>query len=243
MDVTDKVVLITGASSGIGAATARAVHARGAVPVLAARRGDLLGALADELPGSLPVVVDVTTPDGPAAMVAAALAAFGRLDVLVDNAGQGLHLPLEEVAPEDFRAVLELNVVAALAAMQAVMPSMRAQGAGAIVNISSGTSRRTIPGLGAYAATKSALNMLSAVAREEWAADGIVVSNLCPTLTATDFHDNLRAGGPGSVRPPRGRAVGAYEPDTAATVALAICETIGNGDAERVLGRVSSAPR
>lgn len=230
MELKGTIVLITGASSGIGAATARAVHARGGVPVLAARRGDLLKALADELPGALPVVVNVTAPDGPTAMVAAALGEFGRVDVLVNNAGQGLHLPLDQVAPDDFRAVLELNVVAALAAMQAVVPPMRVQGSGAIVNISSGTSRRTIPGLGAYAATKSALNMLSAVARAEWAADGIVVSNVYPTLTATDFHDNLRAGGLGHVAPK-------FPADTAESVAEAICETIENGDADRVLGR------
>ena len=149
--------------------------------------------------------------------------------MLVNSAGQGLHVPLLDVDPDDFRAILELNVVAALAVMQAVVPPMRAAGRGAIVNISSGTSRRTIPGLGAYAATKSALNMLSAVARAEWAGHGIVVGNVYPGLTATDFHDNLRAGGLHSVAPP-------FPPDTAETVAEAICETIENGDAERVLG-------
>jgi NADP-dependent 3-hydroxy acid dehydrogenase YdfG len=229
MDWTGKIVLITGASAGIGEATARAVYARGAVPVLAARRGDLLLKLADELPGSMPVVVDVTTPDGPGAMVTAALAAHGRVDVLVNNAGQGLHVPLDQVVLDDFRAVLELNVVAALGVMQAVLPAMRAQGGGVIVNVSSGTSRRTIPGLGAYASTKAALNMLSAVAREEWAPDGIVVSNVYPTLTATDFHENLRAGAfdTGS-RPPMAA-------DTAENVAQVIVETVENGDAERVL--------
>lgn len=106
-----------------------------------------------------------------------AAAGLGSVDVLVNN-GQGLHVPLDRVDLDDVRAVLELNVLAPLAAMQAVLPAMRAQRGGTIVDVSSGTSRIVLPGVGAYAATTSALTMLSEVARAEWAADGVTVSTV-----------------------------------------------------------------
>jgi NADP-dependent 3-hydroxy acid dehydrogenase YdfG len=194
MDIIGKVVLITGASSGIGAATARAAARVGARPVLAARRTDRITALADELPDALAVSCDVTDPAQLHAAVARAVDHYGSIDILVNNAGQGLHQPLEQVDPDDFRAVLDLNVVAPLVAMQAVLPVMRAQKSGAIVNVSSATTQMTLPGLGAYAASKAALNMLSAVARRELATDGITVSTILPFVTATEFHQTLRAG-------------------------------------------------
>ncbi|MFG1920999.1 SDR family NAD(P)-dependent oxidoreductase [Cryptosporangium sp. NPDC048952] len=228
MDIAGKVVLVTGASAGIGAATARLAAKAGARLVLAARRADRIEALADELPDAIAITTDVTDSGQIPTAVQVALDAYGRVDVLVNNAGQGLHVPLEQVDPDDFRAVLELNVVAPLIAMQAVIPTMRKQGGGAIVNVSSGTSRMVLPGLGAYAATKSALNMLSAVARKELAADGIVVSTVYPVITATEFHDVLRAGAltarPG--RPP------AQSPEQVAEVIL---DLIRSGDEEAVL--------
>ena len=228
MDIADKVVLVTGASSGIGAATARLAAHAGARLVLAARREDRIAALADELPQAVHVATDVTDPSQVEAAVQAAVSAYGRVDVLVNNAGQGLHLPLEQVAVDDFRAILELNVVAPLVAMQTVIPLMRAQGGGSIVNVSSGTSRMALPGVGAYAATKSALNMLSAVARRELADAGIVVSTIYPFITATEFHTTLRAGQLGN-RPD------APPPHTPEQVAAAILALIASGDEEAVL--------
>lgn len=228
MEWTDRIVIVTGASSGIGEATARAVHARGARPVLAARRTDRIEKLAAELPGSVAVTSDVTTADGVAAILDAA--PDGRVDVLVNNAGQGLHLPLADVDLDDLRAILELNVVAPLAMLQAVLPAMRAQGSGWIVNVSSGTTRMVLPGVGAYAATKAALNMLSDVARTELAGDGIVVSTIFPTITTTEFHETLRAGGMAG-GPPPGVPV-----QTAEQVADAIVELIESGDAAKILG-------
>jgi short-subunit dehydrogenase len=194
MELTGRVMVVTGASSGIGAATARLAHAQGARLVLAARRAERLASLAEELPGSLAVPTDVTQAAAVAALCERALATFGAIDVLINNAGQGLHVPLHEVEPDDFGAVWELNVMAPLALMQAVLPAMTRQGAGSIVNVSSGTSLMAIPGLGAYAATKSALNMLSKVAREEFAPAGVVVSLVYPGITDTEFHHSLRAG-------------------------------------------------
>ncbi|HUZ09114.1 MAG TPA: SDR family oxidoreductase [Acidimicrobiales bacterium] len=191
----DKAVcIVTGASSGIGAATARQLSGLGANVVLAARRTDRIEALAHDLPGSLAVTTDVTVIGEVERLVARTIDSFGRVDVLVNNAGQGLHVPLEELDPVDLRAVFELNVVAPLVGMQAVLPSMRAGHGGAIVNVSSATSLRVFPGLGGYSATKAALNMLSQVGRLELADAGVVVSVVYPSVTATEFHQRLRAG-------------------------------------------------
>ena len=194
MELQDAVVVVTGASSGIGAATARAAAGAGAKVVLAARRVDRIRDLAGELPEALAVETDVTRDGDLPALAEAALARYGRIEVLVNNAGQGLHEPLEHVSAADFRAILELNVVAPLVAMQAVIPAMRRQGGGAIVNVSSGTTLHVFPGVGAYASTKAALNQLSATARLELADDGIVVSTVYPRITDTEFHETLRAG-------------------------------------------------
>jgi NADP-dependent 3-hydroxy acid dehydrogenase YdfG len=226
VDIDGSVMVITGASSGIGAATARAAAERGARLVLGARRAGRLEELVGELPHAIAVRTDVTSRADLDGLMRAALDAYGRVDVLVNNAGQGLHLPLADVRAGDLRAILELNVVAALEAMQAVLPPMRAQGRGAIVNVSSGTTRGSFPGVGAYAASKAALNMLSAVARKEWAEFGVVVSTVYPFITRTEFHEVLRAGSLDR-RSPAG--------DPPERVAEAILELVETGDEERVL--------
>ena len=222
------VILITGASSGIGAATARLVAGQGGLPVISARRADRLEALAQELPGALAVRADVRDPEQVRQLVATTLKHHGRVDVLINNAGQGLHLPLEQVSLEDLVAVTELNFYAPLLAMQAVLPAMRREGGGAIVNVSSGTTRMVLPGVGAYAATKSALNMLSLVAREELAPDGIVVSVVYPSVTSTEFHDKLRAGIVAS-------GAGGLTPHSPEYVAKAIIRALRSGEAEVVI--------
>ena len=226
--VDGKVVLITGASSGIGEATARLVARQGGLPVLSARRADRLEALAQELPGALAVQADMRNPEQVRRMVETTLERYGRLDALINNAGQGLHLPLEQVSLEDLVAITELNFYAPLVAMQAVLPAMRSQETGTIVNVSSGTSRRVLAGVGAYAATKSALNMLTLVAREELAPDGIVVSVVYPSVTATEFHDVLRAGNMRS-------GAGGPTPHSPEYVAKAIVRALHTGEAEVVV--------
>lgn len=186
-DLTGRTVIVTGASSGIGAATARLLHQAGAHPVLAARRGDRLESLGKELDGGLAVPTDVTDRAAIQRLVAATLDRYGRIDGLVNNAGVSLHTPLDELDLDEFTHALALNVVSVVAMTQAVLPAMRAQRSGRIVNISSGTTRMVLPGIGGYAATKSALNMLTSIFREELRADAIAVSLVLPSLTATEF--------------------------------------------------------
>ena len=185
-------MLITGASSGIGAATARAASRAGARLVLIARREDRLRALADGLPGALVVQGDVTVGAAIERAVQAAVATYGRIDVVINNAGQGVEIPVDRVDLDDFRAILELNLLAPLAVLQAVVPVMRHQGSGTIVNVSSGATYGAFPGTGPYSATKAALSQLGAVARSELASDGITVSTVYPSLTRTDFFASLR---------------------------------------------------
>ncbi|WP_067499409.1 SDR family oxidoreductase [Actinoplanes sp. TFC3] len=193
--LTGRVVIVTGSSSGIGEATARLLHQAGAHPVLAARRADRLAALSQELGGALAVPTDVTDPDQQRALVAATVQRHGRVDGLVVNAGASFHGTLEDVDPRAYLELLNLNVVSVVTAIQSVLPVMREQGSGRIVTVSSGTTRIAPPGVGAYAASKSAVNMLTEVARKELAGDGIDVSLVLPSVTATEFGGGMfRAG-------------------------------------------------
>lgn len=224
--IDGSVIIVTGASSGIGEAIARLAHARGMRVVLAARRAALLAEVAAALPGAVAVPTDVTSSADIQALVDRTMAEFGRIDVLVNNAGQGLHLPVIEADLDDVRAVLELNVLAPLALMKAVTPVMRSGGGGAIVNISSGSTRRVLPGVGPYAATKSALNTLTEVARTELARDNITVSLVVPGVTKTAFHDVLRAGTADVAHAPK---------CTPEEVAEAVLGVIESGEAEVVV--------
>src|SRR5690348_14545999 len=127
-----KTVIVTGASSGIGAATVRLLHQAGSHPVLAARRGDRLESLSRELGGGLAVPTDVTDRAAIQRLVEATLARYGRIDGLVNNAGVSLYGRLDELNLNEFAGVLALNVVSVLAMTQAVLPAMRAQRAGRI---------------------------------------------------------------------------------------------------------------
>ena len=220
MELAGRTVVVTGASSGIGAATARLLHAAGAFPVLAARRADRLVALGEELGGALAVPTDVTDAVQVRGLVAATLERYGRIDGLVNNAGASLHGPIAEVDVAEYRGILDLNVASLVGVTQAVLPAMRERGFGRIVNVSSGTTRRVAVGVGAYAATKSAVNMISAVLREELADDGIAVSLLLPSVTATEFGNGIFADG---VPPRPGMVV--HRPEYVAGVVLRLLRT------------------
>ena len=193
-DPRGRVALVTGASSGIGAATARAFAGSGLRVALCARRKDRLEQLAADLTahGSEATVhtVDVTDALAVRAMVDEVVARWGRLDVLVNNAGRGLAATFEQTTAAELRALMELNVVAVLGATQAVLPVMRRQGSGHIINVSSVVGRRAVPYRAAYSATKFALGALSEALRVELTGTGIRVTLVYPIGTVqTEFHE------------------------------------------------------
>lgn len=191
MNIKGKVVIITGASSGIGLATARLFAEKGARVVLTARSKNLLAKLEKELPGSLAIPTDMTKLSEVKNLVAKTLKKFGRIDILVNNAGRGMSSSVEKTDLGNYREIIELNVIAPLDAMQLVIPIMRKQGGGTIVNVSSMVSKMYIPGIAAYASTKYALNALSLTAREELKKDKIIVSVVHPYITDTNFFKNV----------------------------------------------------
>lgn len=188
-----QVALITGASAGIGEATARVFAAAGMRLALCARRAARLERLAAALRAKGADVgvypLDVTDAAAVRGMVAAVTARFGAVDVLVNNAGRGLAATLEDTTVEEFRALLELNLLATVTAIQAVLPLMRRQGRGHILNVSSVVGRRSPPGRAAYAATKFAMVAVSESLRLELRGSGIHVSLVYPIYTVTEFHD------------------------------------------------------
>lgn len=227
MEVQGKVVIITGASMGIGEATAQVFAAAGAKLVLAARSVDKLAAVANSLPTqaeTLVVPTDMTDQAQVKALIETAYAHFGQIDILINNAGQAAAGPIATVNPDHYRQIIELNLFGPLYAMQAVIPKMKEQGGGVIINISSLVSKMAIPGIGAYASTKYALNGLSLTAHHELAADNVRVVLFHPGLTSTDFGKNAlrtddgRAGRPQSGNGPM------PEPDSAEDVARKILE-------------------
>ncbi len=187
----DKVVVITGASGGIGAELARQLGARGAKVVLAARRKAELDEVAKAVgDGALAVVTDVTKRSDVDRLAKAALERFGRIDVWVNNAGRGISRPVADLVDEDLDAMWRDNMKSVVYGIQAVLPHFKSKNAGQIVNVSSGLSRAPLaPVRAAYGAVKSAMNMLTASLRVELRAThpGIHVTLLLPGVVATEF--------------------------------------------------------
>jgi short-subunit dehydrogenase len=227
MDISGKVAIITGASMGIGEALAKELGARGAAVVLAARSAQKLAELEAQIPGSFAVVTDMRKQGDIANLINAARSKFGRIDILINNAGQGLHAPVEQIDMGAYRSIMELNVFSVLEAMQAVLPVMRAQGGGLILNVSSMVSKNYFPGLAAYASTKYALNALTLTARQELAPDNIAVCAFHPKMTATSFGMNSAGEKYDSAAPRRGMGI-----DTPEDVAKRIAEQIESEEAE-----------
>ena len=186
-----RVALVTGASSGIGAATAKALAREGVRVALLARREERLEEVADEirrLPGhALVCPADVTDSAAVRAVVEQVLGQWKRIDILVNNAGRGITAPLEATTPEDLRALMEVNLVSVLTLTQAVLPGMLQHASGHIINISSVAGRRGIPLRSAYNATKFALVGLSEALRQELRGTGVHVSIVYPIVTKTEF--------------------------------------------------------
>lgn len=190
MDVKGKVAIVTGASSGIGLATAKLLAAKGAKVALVACSKDKLDQLAKELPDAFAVAADISKVEEVKRMVKQTHEHFGRIDILVNNAGRGYDTPVENTDIATFHYIFELDVVGPIVAMKEVIPIMRKQGGGAILNVSSGTALMYLPNNGPYSALKKALAHISLTAREELKDDNIVVSVVYPYITLTDFEKN-----------------------------------------------------
>ncbi len=230
MNIKNKVVIVTGASSGIGEATAKLLSNKEAKIVLAARSKEKLDSLAKHLPHSFVIQIDMTKPTDIKRMVKKTLEKFGRIDILINNAGRGYDATIEKIDLKTFHYLLDLNLIGPLIAMQEVIPTMRKQKSGAIVNISSGTSLMVIPGLGAYSSLKRALNGFSLTAREELAKDGISVSVIYPFVTATNFVKNI-LGGARRISP-QDRDSSLPDADPPELIAEKVLEAITSGKAE-----------
>lgn len=232
MDFKDKVVIVTGASSGIGLATAKSFHEKGAKVILAARSIDKLKALSEELPGSLVIATDMTAEIDITDLVSGTVDQCGRIDIFVNNAGQGYDAKIENIDRETLQHIFELDFYGPLFAMQKLIPIMRSQGGGSIVNVSSGTALMHLQGMGAYAAIKAAIAHLSLTAREELAEDNIHISVVYPYITMTDFEKNTIGHGEQSNRR---RNSGDYKPpkaDPPEYAASLILDCIANNKAQ-----------
>jgi len=202
----DKVIVITGASGGIGAALARLTGGRGARVALAARRAEELGAVAAQSgPDALALVADVTRRGEVEHLLDAALARFGHVDVWVNNVGRGITKPVSALTDAEFDEMMLVNVKSALYGMQAVLPHFQGRGRGHIINISSMLGRVPyIATRSAYCAAKHALNALTAnlrmELRERW--PDIHVSTVSPGVVATEFGVHALGGGPDSRQMP-----------------------------------------
>ena len=188
----NKVVLITGASSGIGEGIARELAAAGAKLVLGARRMDRLQALAEELRGKGAEVViqplNVTDRQSVEAFAEAGRKAFGQVDVIVNNAGIAQVKPLSEVEPEDLERIFRINVDSVVWGIQAAAKKFQARKQkGKIINASSIAGHDGFAMLGVYSATKFAVRALTQAAAKEYASHGITVNAYCPGIVGTDM--------------------------------------------------------
>lgn len=187
-DLTGKVVVITGATAGIGAATARALAAEGASVVLGARREERLEELSDELGDRAAVVaMDVREPADAARLVATAVERFGRVDALVANAGIGAYGGIMDLTDQQLRDMMDTNVAGTVWPIRAAVPHFREAGAGDIVIVASVAGLRGAGDEAVYAATKHAQVGLAGALDRELRAENIRVSTICPGGTATEF--------------------------------------------------------
>lgn len=183
---TNKTIIITGASTGIGRATAIAFHDAGARLVLAARSTDALEQLSTDLGGpdrALPVTTDVSDPDQCQALIDRAVAQFGGIDVLINNAGMVVSGHFEHLQPGDIEKQFAVNYFGVVYCIRAALPHLK-QSQGVIVNISSVAGFFGTPTASAYSATKAALNSLGQSLRVELKPYGIGVSTVCPYFTS-----------------------------------------------------------
>jgi short-subunit dehydrogenase len=188
-----RVIAITGASAGIGRATALRLARDGAAIAICARRADRLDAVAAEIVAAggqaLPIVADVTSEADMQMFVARAIERFGRLDVMMCNAGFGIAGAIDEVTPAQMHKLMDINYMGTYLATRAALPVFRRQGTGHVIIVSSIVGKRGVPYMGAYSATKFAQVGLAECLRAELLGSKIHVSVLFPVSTETEFFD------------------------------------------------------
>jgi NADP-dependent 3-hydroxy acid dehydrogenase YdfG len=193
--IENKVVVITGASSGLGEATARLLSAQGASVVLGARRAERIQAVADELNAqggkALALATDVTDPDQVQRLVDAAVQTYGRIDVLINNAGVMPHSPLERRKIEDWNRTIDVNIKGVLYGIAAALPAMQQQKSGHIINVSSVAGHKGRPNNAVYAATKHAVLALSEGLRQEVKPYNIRTTVISPGAVATELPNSI----------------------------------------------------
>jgi len=194
-NIEGKVVVITGASSGLGQATARLLSAQGATVALGARRLDRLQALAEELTRSggkaLAVTTDVTDCDQVKRLVDTAVQTYGRIDVMINNAGLMPNSPLERLKIDDWNRMIDVNIKGVLYGIAAALPYMKQQRAGHIINVSSVAGHKVRAGGAVYAATKHAVRALSEGLRQEVKPYNIRTTVISPGAIATELPNSV----------------------------------------------------
>jgi len=190
-NIEGKVVVITGASSGLGEAIARALSAQGASLVLGARRQDRIQSLARELTGrggkAIAVTTDVTHREQVKDLVDAAVQAYGRVDVMINNAGVMPQAPLERLKIDEWDRMIDVNIKGVLYGIAAALPYMKQQKAGHFINVSSVAGHKVGPGFAVYAATKHAVLALSEGLRQEVKPYNIRTTVISPGAVATEL--------------------------------------------------------
>lgn len=190
-----QVALVTGASSGIGEATAELLADEGASIVLAARRSEDLNALADRIEtaggDALPVETDVTDEDQIRELIDTIEEEYGRLDVLINNAGVMLLSPIESADTDDWEQMLDVNVLGLMDTTQAALPLLKESEAGHVVNLSSVAGRKAYAGSGAYNASKFGVTAFSEALRQETLDDDIRVTSIEPGVVDTELQEHI----------------------------------------------------
>jgi len=194
-NIEGKVVVITGASSGLGAASARLLAAEGARVVLGARRNDRIRSLAEELirggGKARAVTTDVTQRDQVKKLVDAAIEAYGRIDVMINNAGLMPQSPLERLKIEEWDRMIDVNIKGVLYGIAAALPYMKEQKSGHFINVSSVAGHKVRAGGAVYAATKHAVLALSEGLRQEVKPYNIRTTVISPGAVATELPDSI----------------------------------------------------
>lgn len=257
-----RVIAITGASAGIGRATAIRLARDGAAVAICARRADRLEAVAAEIAAAggtpLAITADVTRAEDMQALVARTVERFGRLDVMLCNAGFGIAGAIDDITPEQMQQLMDVNYMGTFLAARAALPVFRRQGSGHIIMVSSIAGKRGVPYMGAYSATKFAQAGLAECMRSELAGTNIDVTVVCPVSTESEFFDIMsretgapvtRAFGPRqsaeTVADAIARAIARPVPEVfphAKSRALVVLNALAPGFTDRVVQRFGRKP-